>query len=151
MHPHLNTNPSQALRAYAQVEVETVIDQASPHKLILMLFEGAIKSTNQSLLHMQNRNIAEKGQTISRTIRIIEEGLKASLDTMQGGAIALQLQELYDYMLRQLLTASLRNESAPLQEVARLLCELRDAWASIDPAIAQHSAQSRHTEVATSP
>lgn len=142
-------NLNQALRAYAQVEVETVIDQASPHKLILMLFEGAIKSTNQSLLHMQNRNISEKGLAISRTIRIIEEGLKASLDLEQGGAIATQLDHLYDYMLRQLLTASLRNESAPLQEVARLLCELRDAWSSIDPAAAQRMQPNEQAVMAT--
>lgn len=133
----MQTNSTKALRAYAQVEVETVIDHASPHKLIQMLFEGAIKSANQALLHLQNRNIAEKGLAISRAIRIIEEGLKTSLDTTKGGAIALQLQELYDYMLRQLLTASLRNEDAPLKEVVHLLCELRDAWSSIDPAAAK--------------
>jgi flagellar secretion chaperone FliS len=128
MNPMLN----QALRAYAKVEVETMIEQASPHKLVLMLFEGAIKSTNQAMLHLQNGAIADKGMAISRTIRIIEDGLMASLDVEHGGAIATQLQSLYDYMLRRLLTASLRNDIAALQEVAKLLGELRDAWGSMD-------------------
>ncbi len=124
MNPMLN----QALRAYAKVEVETMIEQASPHKLVLMLFEGAIKSTNQALLHLQNGAIADKGMAISRTIRIIEDGLLASLDLEHGGGIAAQLQELYDYMLRRLLTASLRNDASALQEVAKLLGDLRDSW-----------------------
>ncbi|TAK89943.1 MAG: flagellar export chaperone FliS [Burkholderiaceae bacterium] len=128
MNPMLN----QALRAYAKVEVETMIEQASPHKLVLMLFEGAIKSTNQAMLHLQNGAIAEKGMAISRTIRIIEDGLLASLDVEHGGAIAAQLQALYDYMLRRLLMASLRNDIGALQEVAKLLSELRDTWTTID-------------------
>ena len=128
MNPMLN----KALRAYNQVEVETVIEQASPHKLVLMLFEGAIKSANQALLHMKNREIAAKGQALSRTIRIIEEGLKISLDHEQGGKLAEQLDSLYDYMLRQLLLASLRNDGEILREVIQLLSDLRDAWAAME-------------------
>jgi len=138
----MNPMFNQALRAYAKVEVETMIEQASPHKLVLMLFEGAIKNINQAMLHLQNGAIAEKGMAISRTIRIIEDGLLASLDLEHGGGLAAQLQELYDYMLRRLLTASLRNDVSALQEVAKLLGDLRDAWNAMnqDTAAAQRVA-----------
>ena len=70
---------------------------------------------------------------MTRAIAIVDEGLKGCLDP-SGGEIAAQLSQLYDYMCRRLLLASLRNDAAGLDEVARLLSELRGAWAKIDPA-----------------
>jgi flagellar protein FliS len=77
--------------------------------------------------------IAEKGKALGKAVRIVEEGLKASLDQRAGGALCVQLAQLYDYASLRLLQANLRNDRAALDEVDRLLGELRAAWALIDP------------------
>lgn len=126
--------PQRAAKAYAQVGVETGVASASPHRLIVMLYEGALKSIAEAGAHLAAGNIAGKGEAISRAIAIIEQGLKASVDLEQGGAIAAQLAELYDYMNRRLLVASMNNDTAPLAEVSGLLRELGEAWSAIDAA-----------------
>jgi len=117
--------------AYATVGIETGIAAASPHKLILMLFEGAMVSLVEAQKHLQDKNVGGKIRSISKAIQIIEEGLKASLDDKVGGAIALRLRDLYDYMGRRLLMANLHNDPEPLREVHRLLGELKSAWQAI--------------------
>lgn len=119
--------------AYAKVGMETGVIAANPHKLIVMLFEGAQAALNNALQHMQTGNIAAKGQAISKAILIIENGLRASLDKSVGGDIALQLDELYAYMSKQLLHANLNNDAALIKEVQGLLLEIKDAWVAISP------------------
>lgn len=122
--------------AYAKVGVETGVLAASPHKLIAMLFEGALVALSTGLVHMKSGNIAGKGQAISKTIRIIDEGLRASLDQSAGGGIAVSLDALYEYMSNRLLMGNLKNDPTMLEEVQRLLTELKQAWDGIDPAAA---------------
>lgn len=117
--------------AYAKVGVETGVMAANPHKLIVMLFDGAVIAVRSALVHMQAGNIPEKGKAISKAIQIIENGLRASLDRKAGGQIGDNLDALYDYMQRRLLLANLNNEPEMLQEVERLLNELREAWNAI--------------------
>lgn len=117
--------------AYAKVGVETGVMAANPHKLIVMLFDGAVIAVRSALVHMQAGNIPEKGKAISKAIQIIENGLRASLDRKAGGQIGDNLDALYDYMQRRLLLANANNEPEMLQEVERLLNELRDAWNAI--------------------
>ncbi len=123
--------PSTAAKAYAQVGIETGVHAADPVKLVLMLYDGAIDSPADAERFMAAGRIAEKGKAISKAITIIDNGLRVSLDVGRGGAIAAQLFELYDYMGRRLLLASLRNEPAGLVEVAQLLRELRGAWTEL--------------------
>jgi flagellar protein FliS len=122
----------RAAQAYAQIGVETGVAAASPHRLVLMLYDGALKAIAEAGAHLAMGNIAGKGEAVSRAISIVEQGLKASLDLERGGAVGAQLAELYDYMSRRLLLASMRNDTSGLAEVAGLLRELRDAWATID-------------------
>jgi len=123
--------PASAAQAYAQVGLETGVAAANPHRLILMLYDGALRAISDARSHLAAGRIPDKGLAISKAIGIIDEGLKASLDRTRGGAITEHLHELYDYMNRRLLLASLRNERAGLDEVTSLLTELRAAWASI--------------------
>jgi flagellar secretion chaperone FliS len=127
----MNTALYRAANTYANVDLETSVQGANPHRLILMLFEAAILSVNKAQRYMEVENIAMKGMTISKAIQIIDEGLSASLDESQGGDLAKQLKDLYGYMSRRLLLASMRNEPAGLVEVSKLLSELKDAWAAI--------------------
>lgn len=122
---------ASAARAYADVGLETGVTAANPHRLIVMLYDGAIEAIGDARTHIANGAQASKGAAISRAIGIIEQGLRASLDVTRGAAIATQLDELYDYMARRLLVGSLRNDAAALAEVAALLSDLRSAWQTI--------------------
>ena len=122
---------NNAISAYQRVGVETGIESADPHKLILMLFEGAQEALAKARMHMQHNEIAEKGQMISKAIMIIDHGLKASLDMNTGGDLAIKLQALYDYMTHRLLVANVQNSTEIVNEVNRLLSELHGAWKEI--------------------
>ena len=119
------------VHAYANVGMETGVVAASPHKLIVMLFDGALVALGTALNGMRSGNIAEKGKSISKAIMIIDSGLRAALDKKAGGEIAEGLDALYEYMSGRLVTANITNEPAILEEVQRLLIELRDAWNAI--------------------
>ncbi len=122
---------NNAISAYQRVGVETGIESADPHKLILMLFEGAQEALAKARIHMQHNEIAEKGQMISKAIMIIDHGLKASLDMNAGGDLAIKLQALYDYMTHRLLVANIQNNIEIVNEVNKLLSELHGAWKEI--------------------
>ena len=117
--------------AYAKVGVETGVNTADPHKLILMLFDGAIMAATAAGVAMDNKQIPVKGEQISKTIEIIINGLKISLDLNAGGELAERLYALYDYMADRLLYANLHNNRAALDEVVELLSGLRTAWQGI--------------------
>ncbi|MFC0166591.1 flagellar export chaperone FliS [Pseudoduganella danionis] len=119
------------VHAYAKVGMETGVVAASPHKLIVMLFDGALVALGTALNSMRDGNIGEKGKSISKAIMIIDSGLRAALDKKAGGEIAEGLDALYEYMSGRLLTANLNNDPSILEEVQRLLTELRDAWNAI--------------------
>ena len=121
-----------ALNAYSKLQVDTSTEGASPHKLIDLLFEGAIFAVSNAKGHMQRKEIADKGKKISHAITIIDDGLKNSLDLEVGGDLALNLRALYEYMSHKLVMANVNNDLDALDEVTRLLAELRGAWATID-------------------
>jgi len=118
---------------YRRVGVDSGVGSASSHQLVMMLFDGAIEAVKLARLHVAAGRIAEKGRALGKAVRIVEEGLKASLDRNAGGPLAQQLAQLYDYTNLRLLQANLRNDPKALDEVERLLGELRAAWAQIDP------------------
>jgi len=111
--------------AYAKVGIETGVIAASPHKLIVMLFEGAIVAISNAMQFMENGDIAGKGNSISKAIAIIENGLRASLDKKAGGEIAISLDALYEYMNSRLVEANAKNNLAYLTEVQNLLRDLK--------------------------
>lgn len=118
---------------YAKVGVEVAVETSNPHRLILMLFDGAISAVSLARIHMEANEIAQKGSAISKAIDLISNGLAASLDKEAGGELAERLAALYDYMAQRLLFANLKNSVAALDEVSELLTSLRDAWAQIAP------------------
>ena len=121
----------RGVNAYANVGLETGVAAASPHKLIIMLYDGAMVALLSAVNHMKAGNVAAKGSAISKAITIIDNGLRASLDKSAGGEIAANLDALYDYMSRRLLHANLKNDIAAVEEVHRLMAELREAWVEI--------------------
>jgi len=128
-------NANTVINAYTTVELETGVATADPHKLILLLYQGALLAISSAKNQMLRKEIAAKGQYISQAIMIIEEGLKASLDKNVGGELAQNLSDLYEYMSQRLLIANLKNDVSALDEVSRLLSELKGAWEEIRPLV----------------
>jgi len=120
-----------AANAYANVGLETGVMAANPHQLIIMLYEGAELSVRMAIRHMNEGDLVKKSAAITKASTIILEGLRAALDTRQGGKLAMQLDALYDYMGKRLMLAHLKNQTEPLEEVLGLLRELHDAWKQI--------------------
>ena len=127
------SSQARGANAYAKVGIETGVIAASPHKLIVMLFDGAIVAISNAINHMNNKDIAAKGHSISKAIAIIENGLRASLDKKSGGEIALSLDSLYEYMTNRLVQANLNNQVEMLTEVQTLLRDLKVSWEAINP------------------
>ncbi len=129
-----------AISAYNKVGIESGATAATPHKLIAMLFQGALLAVANAKNSMLRKDTPAKGKSISHAIAIIGEGLHASLDKNVGGELAQNLAALYDYMTMRLVAANLNNDIAALDEVTRLLTELKGAWESINPNTATTSA-----------
>jgi flagellar secretion chaperone FliS len=119
---------ARALNSYSALEVETGVESASPQRLIIMLYDGALKSVFAARAAMERRDIAGKGAALSKAIAIIDAGLRAALNVDAGGEIAQNLLALYDYISSRLLHANVKNDVESLDEAARLLAELKHAW-----------------------
>ncbi|MDR5866916.1 flagellar export chaperone FliS [Halomonas koreensis] len=119
--------------AYAKVGVESGVMSASPHQLIVMLFDGALASIRKARIHLQDGNRSEKGKAISKALEIVTNGLQAALDAERGGEIAERLDMLYDYIGRQLLAANRHDDVERLDEAERLLSDIASAWREIAP------------------
>jgi len=126
-------NVVSAMKQYQQVSVHSGIMDASPHRLVQMLMEGALEKIALAKGNMANNEIANKGENISKAIAIIS-GLQSSLDYDSGGEVAENLSNLYDYMSSRLVIANLRNDESILDEVASLMVEIKMGWDSIPDA-----------------
>lgn len=121
--------------AYRQMGVSSGVGGATPHQLVLMLLDGFDDALVQAAGALQARATAVKCKAIERALRIVDEGLKASLNLADGGPLAAQLRELYGYVSVRLLHANLHNDAAAIAECRRLMRPLRDAWAAIAPQV----------------
>ena len=118
-------------KAYQNVAVQTAVGSADPHRMTLLLYDAAIEAIRLAQAHMGTRRITAKCEAIGKALRIVEEGLKASVDRDAGGHLAVKLVSLYDYITMRLLQANLRNDRKALEEACTLLSDLRSAWAQI--------------------
>lgn len=121
------------IEQYRQVGVATDVDQADPHQLVMLLFDATLAAILQARHAIETGDVPTKCATIGRAMRLIDEGLKSALESRADPALAANLEALYEHMVGRLFQANLRTEAAPLDEVARLLGELRSAWAEIAP------------------
>jgi flagellar secretion chaperone FliS len=118
---------------YRQIGVQTGVDGASPHQLVLMLYDGYNDAVNDARAAMKAGQMEAKGKAIGRALRIVDEGLKASLDVKSGGALAENMMAVYAYVLRRLSEANLSNDAQLLDECLRVMEPLRSAWIAIRP------------------
>ena len=127
------------LAAYQSISAHGGVAAADPHRLVLMLMDGALERlaiARGCLARNQRGDVARKARALTQCMRIIGE-LRGSLNLRQGGPLAQNLSELYEYMLRQLLRANAENQPSSLSEVESLLGEIRSAWIAIGPQVRQ--------------
>jgi flagellar secretion chaperone FliS len=110
--------------------LETAVETASPARLIVMLYDGAIRFINEAAYAMQQRDYEAQNAKLQRAQKILAE-LISSLDFDKGGEIAENLFRLYTYMYNQLVEANINDNLDRLQHVVQLLSELREAWDAI--------------------
>jgi len=134
------TSPLQASRrghpamAYQRVHVESQIEgSATPHRLVSMLFDGALEAIAQAKGAIASHDLAAKAKAIGRAVAIVEEGLRAALDLKAGGKVARDLNDLYTYVVQRLTWANLKSDVVALDECARLLKPVQEAWNTIAP------------------
>lgn len=122
---------SRSAAAYKRVGLETSVDKADPHQLVNMLFEALLQSVRTARAALERGDVPTKCEQIVRAVRIIDEGLKPSLNLEQGGEIAANLNGLYGYCVLRLTHANLRNDDAALADVVRVIEPLADGWKQI--------------------
>ena len=115
---------------YSRAGVETDVATASPHRLVELLFEGVFNAMNQARGAIQAKDQATKARSLSRAVRILDEGLKAALD-LEAGQLAKDLRDLYAWSCLRLTYANLHSDLNAIEECQRVLAPVRDAWLAI--------------------
>ena len=113
--------------SYRQTEITVKAANASPQQLVVMLMDGLMDELDRAEGHMQAKNYARKGEAIKKSMRILS-GLSVALDLEQGGNLAAHLKQLYQFCGKRLMKASIRNDVAELQQVRKILSEIREGW-----------------------
>ena len=121
----------RSAQAYASVGLETKIMSATPEQLITLLLEGARAAIIKARLHLKQGNIAERGSAISRAIDIVDSGLRASVDTEQGGEVAQSLIATYELVIRHLMLANMHASNEHLTTAENMLKDITEAWQEI--------------------
>lgn len=116
------------VQAYSNIGLETKVFSASPEELIAMLIDGARAAVIKARLHLENNQIAERGESISKAINIVESGLKAAVNKEKGGDIAEQLITTYDLIVYHLMQANLHADVERLNIAEQMLTTLGDTW-----------------------
>ena len=115
------------LSAYTQTNIESIVHEATPHKLIEMLFKGAKDALAQAIGAIERNDFEAKSKKISKATEIILN-LQTYLDKDKGGEVADNLNELYTYMAKTLIDANRLNDASKVREVAGLLETVSDGW-----------------------
>jgi flagellar protein FliS len=128
-------NPYAAAKlAYTEASVMT----ASPERLVVMLYDGAIRFLHQSAAALRAGRRDTARERLRRAQAVIDE-LSRSLDMSQG-EIAVGLRAIYSFCSRHLIDSTLHADPAGYEKVAELLSGLRESWAAIEKSVEHVSA-----------
>ena len=123
-------NAIAALAQYGQIKNDAQTTYASPHQLMLMLFDGAIEAMSMTVGAIQNKNFELRSKQNTRSITIIN-GMRDCLDMEAGGDLANNLYSLYQYMAQELFKASFKNDADTIQNIQTMLKDIRESWEKI--------------------
>ena len=122
----------RAANAYQRINVETSMHTIDQHQLVSLLYEGVLNAVATARGAMARGDVLGKVNGISKAVRILEEGLSTALDKEDGGELAQNLGDLYDYCLHRLILANARNDDAMMLEVMRLIEPVAQGWNEIE-------------------
>ncbi|RTR32582.1 flagellar export chaperone FliS [Shewanella atlantica] len=122
----------RSLQSYRKVSLDNEIAVASPHRIIQMMFEGALQRLAQSRYAIENGDMATKGVNIGKAIGIIS-GLNSSLNMEAGGEMAGNVSDLYDFMLQRISDANINNDLQAIDDVCSILKTIKEGWDAIPP------------------
>ena len=136
------SNNGNYQNAYKKASVNT-LDQ---NKLIIMLYDGAIKNASFAVEHMKSGEIEKVHNCLIKAKNIVTE-LMATLNIEKGGDVAKNLQSLYSYMFSQLIEANMEKKTQPILVVIDLLKELRVAWVEINKKSKTQKTQNKVSQI----
>ena len=121
----------RAANAYQRINVETSMHTIDQHQLVSLLYEGVLNAVATARGAMARGDVLGKVNGISKAVRILAEGLSTALAKEDGGELAQNLGDLYDYCLHRLILANARNDDAMMLEVMRLIEPVALGWNEI--------------------
>ena len=121
----------RAANAYQRINVETSMHTIDQHQLVALLYEGVLNAIATARGALARGDVLGKVNNISKAIRILEEGLSTALDRAEGGEIAQNLGDLYDYCMHRLILANARNDDAMMSVVMKLIEPIAQGWNEI--------------------
>ncbi len=130
----MNLYSQSKVAAYRSVKAHGIAATADPHSMVLALFDATLGRLIAAASCIERGEAARKASLLHSSVILLAE-LRGSLNLQQGGALAQNLSDLYDYMARRLVHANLNSDAAAVKEVSGLLKEIRDAWAAIGPEV----------------
>ncbi|HTT00753.1 MAG TPA: flagellar export chaperone FliS [Steroidobacteraceae bacterium] len=131
MNPYARTSK---LAAYQSVAAHGGVSGADPHHLVVMLMDAALERMSSARGCIERGEHARKAKLLHNCVKLIAE-LRGSLNLAEGGTLAQNLSDLYEYMMKRLLVANASSDVSCLAEVSSLLGEIRAAWAAIGPEV----------------
>jgi flagellar protein FliS len=135
----MNPPRLRAASAYRNIGIETRADKHDQYEVALLMFEAVLESLSAAQGAIDGGDVVSKVKHIDKAIRVLQDGLRTSLDLDNGGELAANLDALYDYAVLQITTANLRNDKAQLAAVANLIRPIAEAWRDIRPTPAAHN------------
>ena len=123
-------NALAALSQYGKMKDDTQTMYASPHQLMLMLFDGAIEAMSFTIGAIQKENYELRSKQNTRSITIIN-GMRECLDMKAGGELADNLYSLYQYMAQELFRANFKNDTETIKNIQTMLIDVRGSWEKI--------------------
>lgn len=133
-------SPQSKLAAYRSVSAHGAVDGADPHALVLTLFDATLQRLTAARTCIESGETRRKASLLHSAVILVAE-LRGSLNLKDGGALAQNLSDLYEYMTRRLIQANLESDAHAVSEVQSLLGEIRSAWAAIGPQVRPASSQ----------
>ncbi len=119
-----------SMKAYKSVALDSQKTVASPYKVVQMLLAGALERLARARSAMEQNKRAEQGELLGSAMTIVAE-LRAALDHQEGGEISVNLDNLYEFIMAELVVANSENSTEKLESISSLLRDIKEAWDAI--------------------
>ncbi|ABV86683.1 flagellar export chaperone FliS [Shewanella pealeana] len=129
-----------SLQSYRKVSLDSSIAVASPHKVIQMMFAGALERLAQGRYAIEQNNLELKGVSLGKAVSIVA-GLNSSLNMEAEGDVAGNLSALYDFMLQRITDANINNDTKAIDDATDILRVIKEAWDAIPSELHELSSQ----------